>query len=52
VFDDIGQFTDHQVMALGGGKVWVNGQDTSLEPGEQDWLVPDGEQRRHGQCLD
>ena len=28
---DIGQFTDHRVMALGDNKVWVNGQVTPLE---------------------
>ena len=31
VFGDIGQFTDHRVMALGDNKVWVNGQVTPLE---------------------
>jgi hypothetical protein len=31
VFGDIGQFTDHRVMALGDDKVWVNGQVTPLE---------------------
>ena len=25
---DYAQFTDHRVMALGGGKVWLNGQVT------------------------
>ncbi len=30
-FGDIGQYTDHRVMALGGSKVWVNGQVTPLE---------------------
>lgn len=30
-FGDIGQYTDHRVMALGGAKVWVNGQVTPLE---------------------
>lgn len=30
-FGDIGQYTDHRVMALGGSKVWVNGQATPLE---------------------
>jgi Domain of unknown function (DUF4226) len=29
-FGDVGQFTDHRVMALGGGKVWVNGQVSAL----------------------
>ena len=28
---DYGQFTDHRVMALGGGKVWLNGQVTPAE---------------------
>lgn len=31
IFGDIGQFTDHRVMALGDDKVWVNGQVTPLE---------------------
>lgn len=31
VFGDIGQFTDHRVMALGDNKVWVNGQVSPLE---------------------
>ena len=31
VFGDIGQYTDHRVMALGDNKVWVNGQETPLE---------------------
>ncbi|MEX3770314.1 DUF4226 domain-containing protein, partial [Mycolicibacterium fortuitum] len=26
VFGDIGQYTDHQIMALGDNKAWVNGQ--------------------------
>lgn len=30
-FGDIGQYTDHRVMALSGSKVWVNGQVTPLE---------------------
>jgi Domain of unknown function (DUF4226) len=30
-FGDIGQYTDHRAMALGGSKVWVNGQVTPLE---------------------
>ncbi|MBY0440585.1 MAG: DUF4226 domain-containing protein [Mycobacteriaceae bacterium] len=30
-FGDIGQYTDHRVMALGGSKVWLNGQVTALE---------------------
>jgi len=30
-FGDIGQYTDHRVMALGGSKVWVNAQVTPLE---------------------
>ncbi len=28
---DYAQFTDHRVMALGGGKVWLNGQVTPIE---------------------
>ncbi|MDT5078144.1 MAG: hypothetical protein QOJ80_2781 [Mycobacterium sp.] len=28
---DYAQFTDHRVMALGGGKVWLNGQVTPVE---------------------
>jgi hypothetical protein len=28
---DYGQFTDHRVMALGNGKVWLNGQVTPVE---------------------
>lgn len=31
VFGDIGQYTDHRVMALGDDKVWVNGKETPLE---------------------
>jgi hypothetical protein len=31
VFGDIGQYTDHRVMALGDNKVWVNGKETPLE---------------------
>lgn len=31
VFGDVGQFTDHRVLALGGGKVWVNGQVSPLD---------------------
>ena len=31
VFGDIGQYTDHRVMALGDNKVWVDGQETPLE---------------------
>ena len=31
VFGDVGQFTDHRVMALGAGKVWVNGQVSPLD---------------------
>ena len=30
-FGDIGQYTDHRVMALSGSKVWANGQVTPLE---------------------
>lgn len=30
-FGDLGQFTDHRVMALGPTKVWVNGQVTPIE---------------------
>lgn len=30
-FGDIGQYTDHRVMALGGSKAWVNGQVAPLE---------------------
>jgi hypothetical protein len=30
-FGDVGQFTDHRVMALGGGKVWVNGQVSPID---------------------
>lgn len=30
-FMDYAQFTDHRVMALGGGKVWLNGQVTPIE---------------------
>lgn len=30
-FGDIGQYTDHRVLALGESKVWVNGQVTPLE---------------------
>jgi hypothetical protein len=30
-FGDIGQYTDHRVMALDGSKVWLNGQVTPLE---------------------
>ncbi|KMV22052.1 DUF4226 domain-containing protein [Mycobacterium heckeshornense] len=31
MFGDIGQYTDHRVMALGDNKVWVNGKETPLE---------------------
>lgn len=30
-FGDIGEYNDHRVMALGGNKVWNNGQVASLE---------------------
>lgn len=30
-FGDLGQYNDHRVMALGGNKVWVNGQVTPLD---------------------
>ncbi|MGH3556020.1 MAG: DUF4226 domain-containing protein [Mycobacterium sp.] len=30
-FGDIGQYTDHRVLALGESKVWLNGQVTPLE---------------------
>lgn len=30
-FGDIGEYNDHRIMALGGNKVWSNGQVTALE---------------------
>jgi hypothetical protein len=30
-FGDYAQFTDHRVMALGGGKVWSGGQITAVD---------------------
>ena len=30
-FGDYAQFTDHRVMALGGGKVWSEGQVTAVD---------------------
>lgn len=30
VFGDIGQFTDHRIMALGDNRVWVNGREIAL----------------------
>lgn len=30
VFGDIGQFTDHRIMALGDNRVWVNGREMTL----------------------
>lgn len=45
VFGDIGQYTDHQIMALGDNKAWVNGQVVPLDKVEQGtnflgWLHP------------
>lgn len=45
VFGDIGQYTDHQIMALGDNKAWVNGQVVPLDKVEQGtnflgWMHP------------
>ncbi len=31
VFGDIGQFTDHRIMALGDNQVWVNGREIAVD---------------------
>lgn len=45
VFGDVGQYNDHQIMALGDRKAWVNGKVVSLDQIEQGanflgWLHP------------
>lgn len=45
VFGDIGQYTDHQIMALGDNKAWVNGEVVPLDKVEQGtsflgWMHP------------
>lgn len=44
-FGDIGQYTDHRVMALGNDTVWINGQVTPIEQLETEpnflgWVHP------------
>ncbi|QSN49631.1 DUF4226 domain-containing protein [Mycobacteroides abscessus] len=45
VFGDVGQYVDHQIMALGDNKAWVNGKVVSLDQIEQGpnflgWMHP------------
>ncbi|SIK91880.1 DUF4226 domain-containing protein [Mycobacteroides abscessus] len=45
VFGDVGQYNDHQIMALGDRKAWVNGKVVSLDQIEQGtnflgWIHP------------
>lgn len=45
VFGDVGQYVDHQIMALGDNKAWVNGKVVALDQIEQGtnflgWMHP------------